>query len=98
MKAFILCTLFGVLSVSGFSQSDSTLKKAAADRRSSPDYIDNRKMIANPQQRAATKKHTCIFHKKKRQKPAAKDVLKDRNTKDPKLENKPPKMELQGGN
>lgn len=105
MKAFLLFALWNILSVNSFAQSDNdVLKKQAEKRRNNPDYIDNRKMIANPQQSGqkdsvqTTKKHKCWCHKKKHQKPAAKDALKDRNTKDPKLEKIPPKVELQGGN
>ncbi|WP_044046269.1 hypothetical protein [Niabella soli] len=103
MKAFFVFVLLSVFSISGFAQSGSeVIKKQAEKRRNSPDYIDNRKMITNSQQLqqkdSTAKKHKCIFHKRNHQKPAAKDVLKDRNTKDPKLENRPPKVELQGGN
>ncbi|MBO9619973.1 MAG: hypothetical protein J7539_13165 [Niabella sp.] len=98
MKAFFIFVLFSALSISGFAQSgQEVIKKQAEQRRNSPDYIDNRKVIANPQQLQqkdnATKKHKCIFHKKKRQKPAAKDVLKDRNTKDPRIDRQLPSVE-----
>ncbi|ANH81279.1 hypothetical protein A8C56_10030 [Niabella ginsenosidivorans] len=101
MKTIVIAVLFCAFSVAGAAQSDSgaaksaskALKEQLANRRNNPDNISNKKIIKDSkQQRAAVSKTRCSKKKKncrqgkKADKRAAKDVLKDRNTRDPRLE------------
>lgn len=110
MKTILLAASFSIASLAACGQATGNqnttkedLKTQAEQRRNYPDNPNKQVVIADKSSKDSAaakpkKKRKCWFSKKKKQQesktPAAKDVLEDRNTKDPKLKNNPPKIEL----
>lgn len=97
MRTILIAVLFAAFQLPVFAQSSGsnkpvkeTLKAQADQRRDHPDNVNTKKVIANEKDSSTKdqkKKKKCWFSKKKKNKTLpAKDALKDRNTKDPKLE------------
>ena len=94
MRTILTLLLFTVFVMNAPAQTkqpdNKTLKEQAEQRRNYPDNLNKKVVIADKQSDSAAaekpKKKGCWFRKKSKKKPAAKDALKDRNTKDPKLD------------
>lgn len=102
MKTILLAASFSLTSLIACGQTTGNqatkkedLKTQAEQRRNYPDNPNKKIVIAEDKSPDSStskprKKRKCWFGKKKKQQesesPAAKDVLKDRNTKDPRID------------